>query len=409
MERENFRFFSTIFSRLFAAAFLHPFCAVSVAFPATKRKEPKMAKAKYTKQKNGYFQARVWDGSYVDGKKHYITIRSKKSSKDLEAKVAACNDKIKNLEAVRDKNILFLDYAGRWLTVYKAEATNNTKRMYRNIIEKHLRQMDGVRLCDVLPIHYQTVLNDAAGKKRIQQQIQLTFSQIMKAAVHDRLYPANLLEDLKDVMKPIDYKADEKRPLTINEKKAMQDAELSPSDRIFVDILYCTGLRCGEVLALTRFDIDFSEKIINVNKAVEFDDAGKPSIKEPKSKNGFRQVPIPPQLYTSLESYVRFCIKGTLLFSMQGGKMVSKSSYRRKWERIIKEMNRVAEKPVCGLTAHIFRHNYCTSLCYQIPRISIKNIASLLGDDEAMVLRIYNHIMLEKEDTAGAVEAALSM
>ncbi|WP_462368831.1 tyrosine-type recombinase/integrase [Roseburia hominis] len=368
-----------------------------------------MAKAKYTKQKNGYFQARVWDGSYVNGKKHYITIRSKKSSKDLETKVAAYNDKIKNLETVRDKNILFLDYAGRWLTVYKAEATNNTKRMYRNIIEKHLRQMDGVRLCDVLPIHYQTVLNDAAGKKRIQQQIQLTFSQIMKAAVHDRLYPANLLEDLKDVMKPIDYKADEKRPLTENEKNAMVKAELSPSDRIFVDILYCTGLRCGEVLALTRFDIDFSEKVINVNKSIEFDDAGKPSIKEPKSKNGFRQVPIPQQLYTSLESYVRFCMKGTLLFSMQGGKMVSKSSYRRKWERIIKEMNRVAEKPVCGLTAHIFRHNYCTSLCYQIPRISIKNIASLLGDDEAMVLRIYNHIMLEKEDTAGAVEAALSM
>ena len=368
-----------------------------------------MAKAKYTKQKNGYFQARVWDGSYVNGKKHYITIRSKKSSKDLETKVAAYNDKIKNLETVRDKNILFLDYAGRWLTVYKAEATNNTKRMYRNIIEKHLRQMDGVRLCDVLPIHYQTVLNDAAGKKRIQQQIQLTFSQIMKAAVHDRLYPANLLEDLKDVMKPIDYKADEKRPLTENEKNAMVKAELSPSDRIFVDILYSTGLRCGEALALTRFDIDFVEKTINVNKAVEFDEAGRPSIKDPKSKNGFRKVPIPSKLCASLENYVRFYIKGTLLFAMQGGKMVSKSSYRRKWERIIKEMNRVAEKPVCGLTAHIFRHNYCTSLCYQIPRISIKNIASLLGDDEAMVLRIYNHIMLEKEDTAGAVEAALSM
>ena len=103
-----------------------------------------MAKAKYTKQKNGYFQARVWDGSYVDGKKHYITIRSRKSSKDLEAKVTAYNDKIKNRETVRDKNILFLDYAGRWLKVYKAEASNNTKRMYRNIIEKHLQQMDGV-------------------------------------------------------------------------------------------------------------------------------------------------------------------------------------------------------------------------------------------------------------------------
>ena len=368
-----------------------------------------MAKAKYTRQKNGYFQARVWDGTYQGTQKHYITIRSKKSSKDLEEKVTQYNNKIKNMEAVRDKHILFLDYAHKWLTVYKAEAANNTKRMYLNIIEKHMSQMAGVRLCDVLPIHYQMLLNDAAGKKRTQQQLLLCFSQIMRTAVHDRLYAANLYEDLKDIMKPVDYKADEKRPLTENEKKAMKDAELSPSDRIFVDILYATGLRCGEVLALTRFDIDFSEKVINVNKSIEFDDAGKPSIKEPKSKNGFRQVPIPPQLYTSLESYVRFCIKGTLLFSMQDGKMVSKSSYRRKWERIIKEMNRVAEKPVCGLTAHIFRHNYCTSLCYQIPRISIKNIASLLGDDEAMVLRIYNHIMLEKEDTAGAVEAALSM
>lgn len=255
-----------------------------------------MAKAKYTRQKNGYFQARVWDGTYQGTQKHYITIRSKKSSKDLEEKVTQYNNKIKNMEAVRDKHILFLDYAHKWLTVYKAEAANNTKRMYLNIIEKHMSQMAGVRLCDVLPIHYQMLLNDAAGKKRTQQQLLLCFSQIMRTAVHDRLYAANLYEDLKDIMKPVDYKADEKRPLTENEKKAMKDAELSPSDRIFVDILYATGLRCGEVLALTRFDIDFVEKTINVNKSIEFDDAGHPSIKCPKSHNGYRQVPIPPQL-----------------------------------------------------------------------------------------------------------------
>lgn len=78
-----------------------------------------MAKAKYTRQKNGYFQARVWDGTYQGTQKHYITIRSKKSSKDLEEKVAQYNNKIKNMEAVRDKHILFLDYAHKWLTVYK--------------------------------------------------------------------------------------------------------------------------------------------------------------------------------------------------------------------------------------------------------------------------------------------------
>ena len=57
MERENFRFFSTIFSRLFAAAFLHPFCAVSVAFPATKRKEPIASKGKVYEAKERVFSS----------------------------------------------------------------------------------------------------------------------------------------------------------------------------------------------------------------------------------------------------------------------------------------------------------------------------------------------------------------
>ena len=47
-----------------------------------------MATAKYKRGKDGYFQAKVWDGSYLEnGKKHYVPLRSKKSSKDLEQKV----------------------------------------------------------------------------------------------------------------------------------------------------------------------------------------------------------------------------------------------------------------------------------------------------------------------------------
>ena len=45
-------------------------------------------------------------------------------------------------------------------------------------------------------------------------------------------------------------------------------------------------------------------------------------------------------------------------------------------------------------------------MCYQIPRISIKKIAQLLGDSEAVVINVYNHIQMEREDAAGAVDAA---
>ena len=78
-------------------------------------------------------------------------------------------------------------------------------------------------------------------------------------------------------------------------------------------------------------------------------------------------------------------------------------------ERITSAKQSVSEPPIVGLTAHIFRHNYCTMLCYQIPKISIKRIAQLLGDTEKMVLDVYNHIVLEKEDAAGAVNDAVNI
>ncbi len=79
------------------------------------------------------------------------------------------------------------------------------------------------------------------------------------------------------------------------------------------------------------------------------------------------------------------------------------------WERILSAMNDVSDSPITGLTAHVFRHNYCTSLCYQIPKISIKMVAKLMGDTEAVVLNVYNHLMMEKEDYENAVNAAVNM
>ena len=78
------------------------------------------------------------------------------------------------------------------------------------------------------------------------------------------------------------------------------------------------------------------------------------------------------------------------------------------WERILTSMQAVCEEKIVGLTEHVFRHNYCSSLCYQIPKISIKRIAELMGDTEDMVMKVYSHILAEKEDVDGAVNAAIN-
>ncbi len=365
-----------------------------------------MAKAKYTKGSDGYYQTKVWDGTYTElGKKKYVTLRTDKSSKALEKLVNEHNRAVEERRLVKKTDMLFTTYAKTWRTVYKANREKNTLAMYDRIIGK-FSVLEGVRLCDISRLHYQTVINNADGHPRTQQQIVLTFKQILKSAVADRYLPANIIPDIFDHADRIKYYASEKRPLTETEKAAVFRADLLPQEKAFLYVLYGCGLRRGEALALTRFDIDLQRCTLSVRRALAFD-GNSAYIKGTKSSNGIRTVPIPSKVLPFLRTYCHD-IHREKLFCTRDGSWVTKSSYRKMWSRILAGLQAVADGPIEGLTAHVFRHNYCTNLCYQIPAISIGKVAELLGDTEKMVLEVYNHIIAEKEDTAGAVESALN-
>lgn len=365
-----------------------------------------MAVAKYKKGKDGYFSTRVWDGTYTkSGKKHYKHLRSKKSSKDLEQKVKELEYQVKDRNVVKRDNVTFLEYARRWKAIYKSTKSNRTNEMYDRIIETYLSELELIRLQDIQQVHLQIVLNNANGKVRTQQQIMMTFRQIIDAAVAERLVAANVADDIFRSIQKIKYKAPEKRALLPHEREAIFKADFNEQDKIYIYLLYGCGIRRGEALALTVDDVSLESRTLDINKAYDFI-----SIKEPKTKNGYRTLPIPDIVYRDIEQYIIDLRKTgkTHLFTTNRGKLITKSSYRRMWERIIKKMNEVSDEPVQGLTAHIFRHNYCTNLCYQIPKISIKMVAKLMGDKEATVLNVYNHLMMEKEDSANAVNSALN-
>lgn len=233
----------------------------------------------------------------------------------------------------------------------------------------------------------------------------MTFRQIVGSAVAERLIAANVADDIFRCVQKIKYKAPEKRALLQHEREAVFKADFNEMDRIFVFLIYGCGIRRGEALALTVNDISLEDRTLDINKAYDFI-----AIKEPKTKNGYRTLPIPNIVYDAIKQYVSNLKESekTYLFTTRQGNLMTRSAYRRMWERIIKEMNKVSSKPIEGLTAHIFRHNYCTNLCYQIPQISIKMVARLMGDKEATVLNVYNHLMMEKEDSTAAVNSALN-
>lgn len=375
-----------------------------------------MAKAKYKKNYRGEFEARIWDGTYnEDGSKHRKRLVSKKSSADLERKVNQLKNEVENGQYVQKSDIMFLEYARQWLEVKKGVREKNTQAMYKNIIETHLTFLENVKLSDIRNSHFQQAINNTLDKPRTCQQIYITFRQIVKMAVMDNYIGSGMYEMIcADISLP-KYTRKEKRILTQTEKDALLTTDFTDREKAFVYIIYSCGLRRGEALALSRFDFSFTgdNSTVTITKSLIFDH-NTPEIKPmPKTDNGIRTIPIPNSTAKFLKSYLS-SISGTQLFTCKDNSLITKSSYVKMWSSIAKKMNYAAGGtdafPVIdGLTAHIFRHNYCTNLCYQVPAISIKKIAQLMGDTEKMVMDVYNHIMEEKEDPSSVVNDVLAI
>lgn len=376
-----------------------------------------MAKAKYTyNEKRKEWVTLVYDGTLTPtGAKHRKRLVSKKSSADLEKKVIAFKQELDNKGIVQVSNITFGEYSRMWLDLYKQNKELNTQKMYRTCVYKYLSSLDDIRIVDIRHSHIQQIINENMEHPKTCKNIKLAFGQIIKSAVRDRYLPHTAIEELTiDISMP-KYKKPLKRALTSLEVRCMKEADLDDMKRAFVTILYYCGTRRGEALALTPDDFDFKNKTVSISKVIIFD-GNKPQLKPyPKSDNGIRLIPLPDASVSILKDYVGKC-EGYLFKGLEKP-LMTESAYKRMWESIITSLNIAAgynpqakknrmEKPIQGLTAHIFRHNYCTQLCYQIPAISTKKIAQLMGDTEKVVLEVYSHILEEQENVSEAINNA---
>lgn len=381
---------------------------------------------KYKKQPDGRYFASVWDGTYTpSGKKHYKRIISTKSSKDLEKKVDEFKLALHTGKVTISSEITLKEYSDLWLKTAKSVRSGNTNEMYKNIISRHLCDIGHYPVAQIKHSTIQMLINERIDRPRTCQQIMLTLKQIYKMAEKDRIIPKGTVDDLfYDINLP-KYKAKEKRPLTQEEKASIKSADFTARERAFVTLLYSTGIRREEACALTVFDVNFRDNYIKINKALAFVNY-KEELKDPKSENGYRNIPMPDYLADLLKDYIKNNVTSSnYLFTMTNGERMTASGYKNMWRQIKKKMkdayiSSLDEVPKFvnwndvgfeDLTAHIFRHNYCTSLCYEMleGKISSKRIASLMGDSEAVVMKIYSHIVENNEMVQEAIENAVAL
>lgn len=362
---------------------------------------------KYAQSQDGSYQTVVWDGTYSkNGRKHYKHLRSYGSSKDLEIMVEKYKRELDDIGTpLSDPNARLYDFAQSWLKTFKSQREKSTIEMYERVIRILENSSVGhIAVCKLEKKDLQQLMNENCGHPRTCLKIMLTYKQLVKYGISNHILRASALFDLCSGISYPKYHSKERRPLTDVEIKALRDAgsHFTLREAAFIQILLGCGLRREEAIALTRFDIDLKRNVIRVNKAIGFYH-GQPYEKSTKNTRE-RSVPMPPKTVEALTAYLP-TVNTPYLFTDYKHKQLTAGTYNTLWYNVSHKIYAQIPGGInTGLTAHIFRHNYCTRLCYQIPSISIKKIADLMGDTEAMVMNVYSHIMDEKEDISGALE-----
>ena len=260
-----------------------------------------------------------------------------------------------------------------------------------------LPYLGDIELTDLTPFVLQKFITDLTtnGNKRTGKGLSPNFVKTILSVIQNSLKTAHLVGYLPE------YSANKiKRPkivekqvecFSIQEQKKIEEAALSAKKDKYRGIVLClyTGLRIGELLALTWNDIDFEKSILSVTKTCHDGNENGEHIRiidTPKTENSRRQIPLSKTLVKMLKEMKK---KSKCEFVIADGeKPVFIRSYQRTFELFLKKL----KLPHKGF--HSLRHTFAT--CALECGMDVKSLSEILGHKNAMItLNRYAHSLWE--------------
>lgn len=171
------------------------------------------------------------------------------------------------------------------------------------------------------------------------------------------------------------------------EQALIEKAILSEKKDKMLGVIVClyTGLRIGELLALSPSSVDFDKRLLTVSRSCHDSPSGL-KIDTPKTKSSARVIPLPKELIPILKTLKRTS-KADFLIT-DNGKTLSVRSYQRSFELLLKKLN----IPHRGF--HSLRHTFATRALEC--GIDVRTLSEILGHKNPTVtLNRYAHSFLE--------------
>lgn len=287
-----------------------------------------------------------------------------------------------------------------WLTHYiRPSSKQRTFEQYSRAAQIHiLPYLGDIELTDLTPFVLQKFITDLTtnGNKRSGKGLSPNFVKTILSVIQNSLKTAHLVGYLPEysvnkIKRPKIIEKQVECFTIIQEQKKIEEAALFAKKDKYRGIILClyTGLRIGELLALTWNDIDFDKNILSVTKTChDGNENGKHVriIDTPKTENSRRQIPLSKTLIKMLKDIKK---KSKCEFVIADGeKPVFIRSYQRTFELLLKKL----KLPHKGF--HSLRHTFATRALEC--GMDVKSLSEILGHKNAMItLNRYAHSLWE--------------
>lgn len=319
------------------------------------------------------WQARItWRDS--NGKLH----QKSKSGFDtkMQAKQFAAKLEAKHLEGLNIENKeTFSQYYQRWFETYREpQITNVTAKRYK-IIKKQIQDSIGKQqLKKITRYQYQSFINDF-GSNHAPDTVHKTNSILracVKSAILDGLITKDFTQNVnltadKSKIRKVDY-------LNLTEIKTLANSIIKDHDPTYtgkymiLTAIY-TGMRLGEIMALTWDDINFPFKTISISKAWDYTNGG--GFKETKNESSKRIIRVNSELLNILSELK--VNHQELVFMESNGNIPSSNGVNKVLRALLKDN----EIDCQGFHFHSLRHSHVAYLLSQ--GADIYSISKRLG------------------------------
>ena len=352
------------------------------------------------KRKDGRWEGRLEVGRKPNGTIKYRSVYGKTCS-EVKEKIKYYNATTFPDSPCKAKALTFGDVVKVWLENSRIKNKGGTINKYQNLIDSHIVPCLGTTpINEITAFTVNSFLQEKLEHGRLDgsgglspsyvRSIMIVVKSTLNFAVDEGICPK-----LKSpILKPAIPK-NEVEVLSHSDQKKLENVIACSDDPTNIGILVSlhTGLRIGEICALSWDDIDFEQQLIKVRhtvarvRCVDHSDAStKLIIDLPKTQASVREIPISETLSEMLKRRMSTSSSSYVVSDSSG--FVSPRTFDYRYHKAIEAAG------ITNVNYHVLRHTFATR-CIEAG-VDIKSLSEILGHANVSVtLNTYVHSSLE--------------